>query len=155
MKQYINNLETGHIELHFEKSEYMALTDAQKSELKSYFSWSKYATAWVSKSTKDHYYAKQIAAKLGFAEEEKHGERLSFAEEIERKAEKAGHRAERMEEHAENAERRGDQMTAPLNSMHGDIAFFTQPNINSSAGRAFTNYRNRLYERSHKGFEEY
>ena len=155
MKTYVNNLETGHIELHFEKSEYMALSDAQKSELKRFFSWSKYSTAWVSKSTKDHYYAKKIAARLGFTDGEKQGQRLSFAEEIERKAEKAEHRAERMEEHAENAARRGDAMTAPLNSMHGDIAFFTQPNINSSAGRAFTRYRERLYERAHKGFEEY
>ena len=44
---------------------------------------------------------------------------------------------------------------SPLSAMHGDIAFFTQPNINSSAGRAFTNYRDRLYARYERGFDEY
>ena len=34
MKQYIFNLETTKIELHFEKSEYNALTAEQKADLK-------------------------------------------------------------------------------------------------------------------------
>lgn len=37
--------------------------------------------------------------------------------------------------------------------MHGDIAFFTQPNINSSAGRAFANKR--MFAAYERGFEEF
>jgi hypothetical protein len=157
MKQVIFNRETSKIELHFEKSEYQALTDKERDELKRAFQWSRYAGAWVSRSTQDHYWAKRVAASLGFDVEsmEKTGERLSFAEMQDRKVEKAEARAERMEEHAENAEKRGQQMQAEMNSYHGDIAFFTQPNINSSAGRAFTNRRQRILDRYAKGFDEY
>jgi hypothetical protein len=156
MKQYINNLETGHIELHFEKCEYMALSQEQKDELKRFFSWSKYSTAWVSKGTKDHYWALQIAAKLGFTEEEKQGKRLSFAEEVERKAEKAEHRAERMEEHAENAEKRAQQLQSEFNKYRQDWSWLTQPIISGHAGsQRFGRQRQAVIDRYDKGFEEY
>jgi len=45
---------------------------------------------------------------------------------------------DRYDGYASNAAKCGEQLQKPLNDMHGDIAFFTQPNINSSAGRAFT-----------------
>lgn len=155
MRNYINNLETRHIELHFEKSEYLALSEAQKTELKGAYLWSKSAGAWVSRSTSNHYWAIEVAKKLGFTEEERQGERLSYAEQLAVKVEKAEHRVERMEEHAANAVKRAESLQAGLNSMHGDIAFFTQPNINSSRGRAFTNYRNKLYARYESGMKEY
>ncbi len=155
MTNYINNLETNHIELHFEKSDYMALSAEQKTELKSAFNWSRYAKAWVSKSTRDHYRALQIAKKLGFTEEEKQGKRLTFAEEMERKAEKAERRAERMETHAENAEKRAGSYQAEFNKCRQDWSWLTQPNINSSAGRRFTKQREKVMTRYEKGFEEY
>jgi hypothetical protein len=155
MGEYFLNRETQKIELHFTKDEYIALSDNQKAEIKRHFLWSKYSSAWVSRSVNNHFYAEQIAQKLGLENKGKQGERLSYAEQIDRKVEKAEHRAERMETHACNAENRAVVLQKPLNDMHGDIAFFTQPNINSSAGRAFTNYRNKLYERYDRGFEEY
>ena len=39
--------------------------------------------------------------------------------------------------------------------MRGDVAFFTQPNINSSAGRAFSNRRNKMFAAWEKGFDEF
>ena len=39
--------------------------------------------------------------------------------------------------------------------MRGDIAFFTQPNINTSAGRAFTRQRERMFAAFDRGFEEF
>ena len=36
---YIHNRETGKLELHFDKPEYDALTDEQRSEIKSAFLW--------------------------------------------------------------------------------------------------------------------
>lgn len=156
MKSYVNNLETGHIELHFEKSEYMSLSADQKAELKRFFSWSRYATAWVSKGTKDHYWALKIAAELGFTEEEKQGERLSYAEELERKAEKAEHRAERMEEHAANAEHRAEGLQSEFNKYRKDWSWLTQPIISGHAGsQRFGRQRQRIMDRYDKGFEEY
>lgn len=39
--------------------------------------------------------------------------------------------------------------------MRGDIAFFTQPNINTSAGRAFTRQRDRMFAAFERGFDEF
>lgn len=155
MGKYLLNQETQKIELHFDKSEYLALSEAQKSEIKRFFLWSRYAGAWVSRGTRDHYFAKKTAESLGLEWAGKEGERLSFAEEMERKAEKAEARADRFETYAENAKKRAERLTAPINSMHGDIAFFTQPNINSSAGRAFKNRRERMFQQFENGMQEY
>lgn len=156
MNNYIFNLETTKIELHFDKADYDALNDNQRSELKGAFLWSSRGKCWVSRAKEPNLYrAKEVAKKLGFTEEQREGERLSYAEQLERQAERAEARADRYESYAANAEKRGAQLQKPLEEMHGDIAFFTQPNINSSAGRAFTNYRERLFSRYYKGFEEY
>jgi hypothetical protein len=156
MNNYIFNLETTKIELHFEKSDYTALTDEQKRELKSAFLWSNYGKCWVSRAKEPNLWkTKQIAAKLGFTEEQREGERLTYAEQLERQTERAEARADRYEGYADNAAERATQLQKSLNNMRGDIAFFTQPNINSSSGRAFTNQRERMYNRYNKGFEEY
>lgn len=157
MKQYIFNLETTKIELHFEKSEYNALTAEQKAGLKSAFPWSRTGSCWVSRAKEPNLWrAKQIAAKLGFTEERRQGERLSFSKQVERQAERAERRAERYEQYAENAERRGAALQQPLNRMHGDIAFFTQPIIAGHAGsQAFARRRERMFAQYEKGFEEY
>lgn len=156
MGKYILNKETQKIELHFDKSEYMALSEEQKTEIKRFFLWSRYAGAWVSRGTRDHYWAKKIAEKLGLEDGGAEGERLSYAEELERKTEKAEARAERFEQYSDNAEKRAEQLQAALNAHRGDIAFFTQPIIAGHAGsRAFANYREKLFKRYERGYEEY
>ena len=155
-RHYIFNLETTKIELHFEKSEYAAFSNEQKRELKSAFLFSGKGKCWVSRAKEPNLWrAKQVAAKLGFTEEQREGERLAYGEQLERQAERAEARAERYEGYADNAEKRREQLQKPLEGMRGDIAFFTQPNINSSAGRAFTNRRERMYAQYERGFEEY
>ena len=157
MKPYIFNLETTKIELHFEKSEYAALTADQKADLKSAFLWSRTGSCWVSRAKEPNlWWAKQVAAKLGFTEEQREGERLSFSEQVERQAERAERRAERYEQYAESAERRGAALQQPLNRMRGDIAFFTQPIIAGHAGsQAFARRREKMFVQYEKGFEEY
>lgn len=157
MKQYIFNLETTKIELHFEKSEYAALTADQKADLKSAFLWSRTGGCWVSRAKEPNlWWAKKIAAKLGFTEEQRQGERLSFSEQVERQAERAERRAERYEQYAENAEHRGAALQQPFNRMRGDIAFLTQPIIAGHAGsQAFARQRERIFAKYDRGFEEY
>lgn len=61
----------------------------------------------------------------------------------------------RFEIKADAAQAKGEALQKPINDMHGDIAFFTQPNINTSAGRAFTRRRDRMFAAFDKGFEEF
>ena len=155
-RAYIFNLETTKIELHFEKAEYDALSAEQKSELKSAFLWSNRGKCWVSRAKEPNLWrAKAVAKKLGFTEEEREGERLSFGEQLDRQAERAEARADRLEGYAANASGRAEQLQSDMNAMHGDVAFFTQPNINSAGGRAFTRRREKIFARYEKGIDEY
>ncbi len=156
-KTYILNRETEKIELHFEKSEYDALTNEQRSALKGAFLWSRKIGAWVSRAKYPNlFHAKKVANSLGFTDEERIGEHLTYAEQLERKTERAEARAERYEGYAANAEKRGDALTAELNSHRGDIAFFTQPIIPGHSGsESFAKRRERIYARYDKGMEEY
>lgn len=153
--EYILNRETGRIELRFSKEEYQNLPSDQKAELKRFFNFSRYANAWVSKSKNNHYSAIRTAKNLGFSDGGKIGERLSYAEELESKAQKAEARAERYEQYAENAELRAVNLQSEFNKLREDWSWLTQPNINSSKGRAFTRQRERVLDRYHKGFEAY
>lgn len=155
-RAYIFNLETTKIELHFEKAEFDALSAEQKQELKGAFLWSSRGKCWVSRAKEPNLWrAIRVAKSLGFTEEQRNGERLSFAERVEQQAERAEARADRLEGYAENAAERARQLRKPMEDMRGDIAFFTQPNISSAGGRAFTRSRERIFERYEKGFDEY
>lgn len=153
---YIVNRETCKLELHFEKADYAALSDAQKQSIKSAFLWGRRSGCWISRCKEPNLWrAEQVAKALGLADGGTTGERLSFAEQQERKAEKAERRAERFECKADAAAARGEQLQKPINDMRGDVAFFTQPNINSNAGRAFTRKRDRMFAAYEAGFKAF
>ncbi len=156
MRNYILNKETRKIELHFDKEEYNNLDNSLKKELRSAYLFSGKRQAWVSRSMNNHYRAIQVASKLGFEGEEVKGERLSYAEEVERQVEKAEQKQMRYEKYSDNAEKRAKSLQNELNSFHGDIAFFTQPIIRGHKGsEAFGKRRDKIFDRYNKGFEEY
>ena len=153
---FIRNRETGKLELHFDKADYDDLTDDQKREIKGAFLWGRRSGCWISRCKEPNLWrAEKIAKALGLADGGTTGERLSFAEQQERKTAKAERRAERFECAADAAAARGEHLQKPINDMRGDIAFFTQPNINSSAGRAFTRQRERMFAAYESGFKEF
>lgn len=150
------NKETTKLELHFEKSDYDALPTELKTEIKHTFLWSRESGCWISRAKEPHLYtAKQIAKGLGLEDGGSLGERISFAEQIERKQDRATARAERYEDYASNADIRAEIMQSDINHMRGDTAFFTQPNINTAAGQAFTRRREKMFERYRNSFDEY
>lgn len=153
---FIRNLETGKLELHFDKADYDDLTDDQKREIKGAFLWGRRSGCWISRCKEPNLWsAEKIAKALDLADGGATGERLSFAEQQERKAEKAERRAERFEASADRAAARGEALQKPIADMRGDVAFFTQPNINSSAGRAFTRKRDRMFAACEAGFRAF
>lgn len=144
--------------MHFDKAAYMTLDEETKKAIKSACLFSRGGGCWVSRGYVGSWSAinaKKIAEKIGLENAGADGERLSFAEQMERKAARAEARAERCEARADKAAANGKALQAPIESMRGDTAFFTQPNIDSSAGRAFTNRRNRMFAAFEKGFEEF
>ena len=153
---YQINRETQKLELIFDKAEYMALDDAKKREIKSNFLFSRSIGGWVSRAKwPNTYYAEKTAQSIGAENRGKIGEALSFAEQMEAKAERAEARAERYEARADRAEAAGKALQKPIEDMHGDIAFFTQPIVNTSAGRAFGRRRDRMFAAWERGFEEF
>ena len=156
MNSFVHNNETGKLELHCDKAFYAALTDAQKQSIKGAFVWGRRSGCWISRCKEPNLWnAEQVAKALGLADGGTTGERLSFAAQQERKAEKAERRAERLENAASRAEARGEALQKPITDMRGDVAFFTQPNINSSAGRAFARKRERMFAAYEAGFKEF
>lgn len=153
---YIHNLETDKLELHFARETYQSLTDEQKREIKSAFLWGRNSGCWISRAKFPNLYrAEKVAENLNLTNAGKTGERMSFAEQIENKQERAEHRAERYETYSSNAAQRAETLQKPINDMRGDIAFFTQPNINSSGGRSFTRRREKMFASYERGFDEY
>ena len=153
---FIRNRETGKLELYFDKADYDDLADDQKREIKGAFLWGRRSGCWISRCKEPNLCRpEKIAKALGLADGGTTGERLSFAEQQERKTAKAERRAERFEYKADAAAARGEQLQKPISDMHGDIAFFTQPNINSGAGRAFTRQRERMFAACEAGFKEF
>lgn len=156
MNYYVLNRETQKLELHFSREDYMALSEEMKKEIKGNFLFSRKGEAWVSRTKFPNLWrAESVAKKLGLADGGKVGEALTFGEQMERKAERAEIRAERYEVKAGKAFKKGEVLQKPINDMYGDIAFFTQPNIDSSAGRAFADRRNRMFVAWGKGYEEF
>ncbi len=156
MNDYVMNMETHKLELHFEKEDYLALPEDLKKEINSNFFFSGKSNTWVSRAKFPNLRrAEEVAKKLGLTDGGKTGERLSFEEQMERKAKRAQERSERCELKSDQAAERGKALQKPAEDMGGDPAFFTQPLINSSAGKAFANERNRMFAAWDKGLEEF
>lgn len=155
MSEYVMNRETGKLELHFDKEDYLALPEESKKEIKSNFLFSR-KIGWVSRAKFPNLHrAEAVAKKLGLVDGGKVGEQLSFAEQMERKAEKAERRAERYDYKSGKAIEKGKDLQKPINDMRGDISFFTQPNINTASGRAFSRRREKMFSAWERGFDEF
>lgn len=153
---YVLNKETQKLELHFDKETYQALSEKDKSAIKSNFLFSRYGSCWVSRSKFPNLSrAESVAKAIGLEDAGKKGDTLSFEEQMQNKAEKAERKAEYYAEKAKDSVERSNALQKPINDMHGDIAFFTQPNVNSSSGRRFTRQREKMFAAWEKGFAEF
>lgn len=152
---YLFNKDTDKIKIYFEKDWYMSLGEHEKGMIKSNFLFSKAGGCWVSRRKFPNIWEPEDVCKRLWLENKGSSGGKSFEEKMQDKAERAENRAERYQTYANNAQKRGEDKQKALDSVHGDIAFFTQPNINSSAGRAFSRRRERMIESYFKGFEEF
>lgn len=101
MGHYVDNRETGRLELHFSRQEYDGLSAQLKAELKRTCLFAKSITAWVSRtSTGTHWQARDLAKRLGLEDRGEQGEKPAFADRMEAKQDRAAERAGRMDDRA-------------------------------------------------------
>ena len=154
MGRYFRNMETNKLEIYLEREDYGALDPAIKDEIRRHFLFSRNKCAWISRAKFPNlYFAEQIAKKIGLEDEGKVGERLTFEERQEVKADRAESRAHFYDHQAQKAMDKAEQLQKPFLNM--DYAASTQPINNNSAGRAFANQRNRIIAAFDKGMEEF
>jgi len=140
------------IELHLpDKKSYSNLPDNVKKDIKSGFVWGRQRGAWVSRSKGGH----KPYSMSNYTIEYKGSDDLkSFDDMQEQKVEKASNKADRLRDRADRKEDKAKSMQSEFNRMRGDWSWLTQPNVNSSGGRAFTKSRNRIMDRYDRGRQE-
>jgi len=153
MGYYVKNLESGKLEMYFDKSEYLALPQADKKEVKGYFLWSSFKTAWVSKAKGNGTYAEQIAKRLGLEYKGEEGERLTFAEQLEKQAERATERATRYENRAVKTAKESDSLWDSTRK-RAEVIPFGQPILaGHHSERRDRNFRKRLNNNFRKALQ--
>lgn len=120
---FIRNKETEKVELHFTKAEYLALPEERKRWVKDNFRFSPSIPAWTSKRKLENFYQWSTLKEYGFDDQGTAGEKLSFAEKVEREQQKAEERADRMETRVEKNEQ---ESTNRYNQAH-EIASWIPP----------------------------
>jgi hypothetical protein len=137
------------IELYFDGREaYSKLPDEVKKSIKSGFIWGRQRGAWVSRAKSVGVPYQMAGYEIPFQGAD---ELNTFDEMQERKAQRLENKADRFETRAEKRDTTAKSLQSEFNKMRGDWSWLTQPNINSSSGRSFTNQRNKIYDRYDKG----
>ena len=141
------------IELHLNgKESYSSLSDTVRQDIKRAFVWGRQRGAWVSRSKDSGIPYSMRGYSIPFNGEQ---ERKSYEESRELRIERAENKAERYEGYAESREREGQNLQSEFNRLRKDWSWLTQPNVNTSGGRAFKNSREKTLLRYEKGFESY
>jgi len=95
---YIKNIEDDKLEIHFSKAEYLAMPEDHKKLIKSSCLFSGSRSCWRSRSKiQSAWHIENKLKEWGFEDKGTEGEKLSFAEKVEREQDKAADRADRMD----------------------------------------------------------
>jgi hypothetical protein len=138
--------------LHFDYNTYKNLPNESRTQIKRFFLWSRTQGAWISKGDYRNYRVQEIIKLLNLP---LYGieDRGTFEESLQSKIDKAENRADRNETRAQKLEAKAQQLQSEFNRLRKDWSWLTQPNINTSGGRRFTNSRNKVFERYERGSE--
>lgn len=121
---FIKNLETGKLNLFTSKEFYTQLDEHDKKDIKRFCLFSRTIGGWVSKAIFERTtYLRQKLISLGFEYKGTQGEKIPFAEKIERKQERAEQRAERYLQFSQNAEKRSLSLYNESQKMASFIPF--------------------------------
>jgi len=157
-RYFVHNLETDKLNIFTGgKAEWMSMPDADREEIKRACLWSRSIDGWVSRGKSSSWNVIHLRDKLkalGFEDRGSDGEKLSFAEQVAAKQERAEARADRMEDRADAAESRSTQLYDHARKM-ADCIPFGQPIIvgHYSEGRD-RRFRAKIHNTFGRAFEE-
>jgi len=139
------------IELHLDgKQGYTSLPEEVKTNIKRAFIWGRQRGAWVSRA-KDcgiPYAMREYKIPFNGAQDRK-----EYTDAREQKIERAENKADRYDSYAESRQKEATSLQAEFNNLRKDWSWLTQPNVNSSRGRAFSRQREKVYARYDRGME--
>ena len=157
-KYYVHNLETDKLNIFTGgKADWMSLAAPSRDEIKKCCLWSRTIEGWVSRGKGDSWNAHHLRAilpGLGFEDRGTEGEKLAFADQIERDQDRAAARAERMEDRAERAQTSADSLYKRAHEMAEGIPM-GQPILigHYSEGRD-RRFRDRIHNMFGRSFQE-
>lgn len=109
-RYFVHDLESDRLLIYTGgKSDWMTVPEADRDIIKRGCLWSSSRSCWMSRSKGGRVYFKDVLVRNGFEDRGKQGEKLSFAEQVEQKIERAEDRAERMENRAIAASSEADR----------------------------------------------
>ena len=139
------------VELHLNgKEHYQNLPEEAKTNIKRGFVWGRQRGAWVSRSKDSGIPWTMRGYSIPLNGEQ---ERKEYTEAREQRIDKAEYKAELREKWAESREKEAESLQSEFNRLRKDWSWLTQPNVNTSGGRSFTNSRNKVMARYVRGFE--
>lgn len=152
---YVRNLETGKLNIYTSKVFYDGLTGDHKKTFKDFCLWSRNQECWISKGKAVHcHYLKSRLKELGFVDKGETGEKISFAEQVQRDQERAEQRVERSEARAEKAGEKSEQLYNKAKQMASVIPFGQPVLVGHYSEKSDRNYRERIHNTFGKAFEE-
>ena len=153
-RYYVHNLETDKLNIFTGgKADWLTIPEADRERIKSACLWSHSINGWVSrcKGGMSRFYAEDVLKRNGFEDRGTEGERLTFAEQIEAKQDRAAERAGRMEDRAETAEEASARLYKHAHTM-ADCIPFGQPiligHYSEGRDRRFRERISRTFERA-------
>jgi len=125
-RYYVHNLETDKLNIFTGgKADWLTIPEADRDRIKGACLWSRSINGWVSrcKGGIGRFYAEDILKRNGFEDRGAEGERLTFAEQVEAKQDRASDRAGRFEDRTERAESASDAAHKRSHDMMDAISF--------------------------------
>lgn len=152
---YVENLETGKLNVFTTKEFYDQLEPEKKKIFKNNCLWSRPQNCWISKGKAVNCgYLKRLFNDMNFENRGTVGERISFEEKVDREKARATDRAERSDSRAEKAEQKSDELYTRAKEMASVIPFGQPILVGHHSENRDRNYRNRIHNTFGKSFKE-
>jgi hypothetical protein len=156
-RYFILDLTENKLEVHTGgKSEWNALPESQRNDIKRQCLWSSRRGCWVSRVHGDRadVFLIPVLKAAGFADRGTKGEKRSFAEQVEAEQERAADRAERMEDRAATSAERSQAHGAAGHRMFDAIPFGQPILVGHYSESRDRNYRDRAGRQIDKSIAE-